>query len=168
MVLTKEGQTGLELALAFKKSLNNIKAGPFIEDAGKIYTAAEKREHTDYELVAMYESHFTLGTVNIFDLPIMQNNKFKCTKTFLYWICRQSGQNVEMFSCLIGFFATLFYSKHYKSETITIAWLIQEGMLKMIKYKDFIYWYFGAKTGKDDRSTVFDEMTPEDFYSLKF
>lgn len=168
MVVTKAGQTGLELALEFKTALNRIEAGPSIKKMGEIYTEAEKQENVDTSLAAMYEKHFTLGMVSIFDLPIMKNNKFRCTKTLLYWVSQLSGQNVEMFSCFIGLLATLFYNKHYKTETMSIAWLIEEDMLKFVQSKNFIYWYFVAKTGKDERSTVFDEMTSEDFYSFKF
>lgn len=164
---TRHNQTPIELATEFKTALQQIEAGPSIKQMTDIYLAAEKREATDNELLAMYEKHFIMGTTTIYDLEIMKRGKFNCSKTFLYWLAQMSGQNTQMFACLIGLFATLFYSTHAKNEQMNFKWLAEENLVKFIQYKDFFYWYMAAKLDAENPDTVFDHMTAEDFYSFK-
>ena len=182
--LTRKNQTPYDLALEFRAALQSIKPGEGLIELTKILQQSERKEGLDAEIDKVYQKYFILGVKYVYDLPILKEHNFHFTKTFLYWLCFLSKQenisvfcllkkhnqyrkqNTEMFSCLFGLIATLFYHTHTSDETITFAWLANEGMVKFIQSKDFFYWYCAAKIGTD-HTTVFDVMDTEEYYSTQ-
>lgn len=163
---TRKNQTPYDLALEFRAALQSIKPGEGLVELTKILQQSERKEGLDAEIDKVYQKYFVLGVKYVYDLPILKEHNFHFTKTFLYWLCFLSKQNTEMFSCLFGLIATLFYHTHTSEETITFVWLAKEGMVKFIQSKDFFYWYCAAKIGTD-HATVFDVMDTEEYYSTQ-
>lgn len=169
---TAKGQTPLELAVEFMDALRNITPGIQYATILKRYCEEEKTEQTNPQMLQRYEDNFHMGIVDKVDvreLPIMKNNKFPMSLTFLNWVTILSNHNVEMFTCLMGLFATYFYSTHYKTERMTLQWLYDEDCAKPIAYRSFFYWYLASKyTSEDNKiTTVYEVMKPEDFYSFR-
>lgn len=166
MLVTRDKRTPYEVAEAFQKGMQETEPGPMLEEYITNNIRWEKTESTDTELLKHYEESFYLGAYYVYDLPIMHKNKFRLTKTALHWLCFASKENVEMFNCLMGMVATLFYKDHSSQETITFKWLADQGLVRLVDPLYFYKFYQTAKIRGDHRATVFDKMTPEQYFQF--
>ena len=164
MMYTRDNHTPYEVAEAYHKGMQETLPGQAVMDLTKEFTKWERTENTDARLLRHYEESFYLGVYYVYDLPIMQKNKFRLTKTALHWLCFSSNGNVEMFNCLMGLTATLFYKDHSSLEQISFKWLAEQGLVHLVDPLYFYKIYQTTKIKGNDRDTVFDHMTPEQYY----
>lgn len=163
---TAKGQTPYELAKEFIEALQQMKSGPYTTELVEDRCARESTENTDTMLLRAVERVCVMGTIDIRELPIMKQNKFKMSYTFLHWIATLSNGNSQMFICLLGLLATHFYKTHYKTEVMTLSWLHAEGCAKLFDFKAFFYWFLAAKSETNAELTIFEEMEPKEYYTF--
>lgn len=170
-LLTRKGQTPLELSQEFFTAVQKTEKMTSILELADQYCKIEPVESTDSKALTHYEANFTKGVADIRMLPIMQNNKFPMTLTFLNWICSQCDGHSAMFECLLGMMATVFYHTHHKSEKMTLQWLMDNNAVFWMQNKDMFYWHLASLTKVHDDpvefNSVFTVMKPEDYYTFK-
>lgn len=170
-LMTRKGQTPLDLSQEFFDAIQKSEKSPSLVDLAKKYSEMEPTESTNTKALEHYEANFRKGVADIRMLPIMQNNKFPMTLTFLNWICSQCDGHSVMFECLLGMTATVFYHTHHKSEKMTVQWLVDNDYIFWMQHKDMFYWHLASlcKVNEDpiEFSSIFTLMKPEDYYTFK-
>lgn len=165
MILTKNNQTPLDLAIEFVTNVRNVQMPLELVKIGEDYATMEDLPEVPKKVLAQIEhaganpNSKTNGRDSVF----LRNTQAKVTDVLLSWICSQSDGNPSYINTVLGMYATVFYQYHKRNEVMSLKWLNSYiGAGKILDYRN-IYPYFAVSLDNNHES-VYNKMTPEDLY----
>lgn len=165
MILTKNNQTPLDLAVEFVNNVRNVQVSPELVIIGEDYATMEDLSEVPERVLKQIEHAGTNpnSKTNGRESAFLVNTQAKVTDVLLSWICSQSDGNPSYINTVLGMYATVFYQYHKRDEVMSLKWLNSYvGAGKILDYRN-IYPYF--KVSLDDKNqSVYTQMKPEDLY----
>ena len=145
MILTKNNQTPLDLALEFVNNVRNVQVSPELVKIGEDYASMEDLPEVPEKVIFLI------------------NTQAKVSDVLLSWICSQSDGNPSYINTVLGMYATVFYQYHTRDEIMTLKWLNSYvGPGKILDYRN-IFPYFKVSLNNEGKS-VYTLMKPDDLY----
>lgn len=164
MLITKKNQTPQELAREFIEAMKKTESGS--EDMNIFFdsiVANENKNIPDEKVIAAVKNVCNTG-FDATQLPFIINNKINISMDLLLWISIQSSGIPEYITTMIGLYAVEFYSKHHRTEKLTLKWVGDTvGKGKLVGFRQFYPWASVAKT--EDGKNIFDLITEEDIFT---
>lgn len=165
MILTKNNQTPLDLALEFVNNVRNVQVSPELVKIGTEYADMEDLPEVPKKVIHQVEHAGANpnSKTNGREVVFLTNTQAKVSDVLLSWICSQSDGNPSYINTVLGMYATVFYQYHTRDEVMTLKWLNSYvGAGKILDYRN-IYPYFSVSLD-DKNESVYTQMKPEDLY----
>lgn len=165
MILTKNNQTPLDLALEFVNNVRNIPINPDLAKIGENYASMEDLPEVPERVIHQVEHAGANpnSKTNGREVEFLINTQAKISDVLLSWICSQSDGNPSYINTVLGMYATVFYQYNTRDTVMTLKWLnAYVGPGKILDYRN-IFPYFKVSLNNEGKS-VYTIMTPDDLY----
>ena len=165
MILTKNNQTPLDLALEFVNNVRNVQVSPELVKIGTEYADMEDLPEVPAKVIHQVEHAGANpnSKTNGREVVFLTNTQAKVSDVLLSWICSQSDGNPSYINTVLGMYATVFYQYHTRDEVMTLKWLNSYvGPGKILDYRN-IFPYFKVSLNNEGKS-VYTLMKPDDLY----
>jgi hypothetical protein len=165
MILTKNNQTPLDLALEFVNNVRNIPINPDLAKIGENYASMEDLPEVPERVIHQVEHAGANpnSKTNGREVEFLINTQAKVSDVLLSWICSQSDGNPSYINTVLGMYATVFYQYNTRDTVMTLKWLnAYVGPGKILDYRN-IFPYFKVSLNNEGKS-VYTIMTPDDLY----
>ena len=165
MILTKNNQTPLDLALEFVNNVRNIPINPDLAKIGENYASMEGLPEVPERVIHQVEHAGANpnSKTNGREVEFLINTQAKVSDVLLSWICSQSDGNPSYINTVLGMYATVFYQYNTRDTVMTLKWLnAYVGPGKILDYRN-IFPYFKVSLNNEGKS-VYTIMTPDDLY----
>lgn len=165
MILTKNNQTPLDLALEFVNNVRNIPLNPDLAKIGENYASMEDLPEVPERVIHQVEHAGANpnSKTNGREVEFLINTQAKISDVLLSWICSQSDGNPSYINTVLGMYATVFYQYNTRDTVMTLKWLnAYVGPGKILDYRN-IFPYFKVSLNNEGKS-VYTIMTPDDLY----
>ena len=163
MIKTRRNQSIYDLTDEFITAMQKMKSGGQDgEDLCKYFIQLETEENNPEVQRKLDESLKSLGK-DLRKIDFILRMGLDVSDACVAFFTIKSRHNPQMLTALLGFYGLFFYKDHPRTEKLTLKWVFGlTGYGKLVAPEQFFWWY--AATKINDTESVFDHITPEEYY----
>lgn len=161
--MTRKGQTVLDVSKEFVAAVAKTKSGGKDgEDLFDFYVELEKEKVINEDIENAVHK-IGINKFDAYELPIFSNLKPKISDVLVAWVALQSNGIPAFITTYLGLYGAVFWSTHDRNETMTLAWVGEQGARgKIFSFDSMFPWFIASQA--ETRESVFGVMKPEQFY----